>query len=176
MKTVIPAQVVETLVDTMVARAADKGATDADVARALVKALATLRETFARQGGYAIMRTFDDTLRTQLIAMGLEHLKRTGAEPPRASDHLPAAAGPAAQRAAAILTDAVGSSLLVNVWGPGNVLLQVAAGRLIRHLVTRLGGAVPRWDTLETWMGASDAPRGAAWLDDGPLPAAGRLQ
>ncbi|MCA1974504.1 MAG: hypothetical protein LDL44_16845, partial [Caenispirillum sp.] len=82
---------------------------------------------------------------------------------------------PHAARAAAILRDAVATGLLLNVWGPGNLLLQVAAGRLAVRLVEALGGALPTWSALEDWL-AVDADD-VLTADPGPVPfPAGRLQ
>ncbi|GAA0573170.1 hypothetical protein [Caenispirillum bisanense] len=168
-----PVQAVEALIDTMVGKAAQHGASSADVAHGIVAALASLRETFATQGGYAAMRSFDDALRTHLLAHGLEQRRSLGREPARIRT-LPAA-GAHAARAAAILRDAVTTGLLLNIWGPGNLLLQVAAGRLLVRLVERLDGALPAWEALEEWL-AVDADRAlVAEPGPGPFPA-GRLQ
>lgn len=168
-----PPKVVEALVDSMVAKASQKGATRDDVAHGIVAALAHLRGTFASQGGYAAMRSFDDTLRTYVLAQGMEIRRTTGREPHRVTA-LPAA-GPHAARAAAILRDAVSTGLLINVWGPGNLLLQVAAGRLLVRLVETLDNALPEWEALEDWLAVDDDSALAG--DPGPAPfPAGRLQ
>lgn len=168
-----PVEAVEALVDTMVAKAAANGAARADVAHGIVGALAHLRTTFATQGGYTAMRSFDDALRAFVVAQGMEIRRSTGREPARIR-HLPAP-GPHAARAAAILRDAVSTGLLLNVWGPGNLLLQVAAGRLAVRLIEALGGALPTWGALEDWL-AVDADD-VLTADPGPVPfPAGRLQ
>lgn len=168
-----PVKAVEALVDTMVAKAGRNGATAADVAHGIVAALAHLRGTFAAQGGYAAMRSFDDALRTFIVAQGMDLRLSRGAEPRRIRSLPPA--GPGAARAAAILRDAVSTGLLLNLWGPGNLLLQVAAGRLAVHLVEALGGALPDWTALEDWL-AVDQDTALAG-DPGPAPfPAGRLQ
>lgn len=168
-----PVKAVEALIDTMVGRAAAKGATPADVAHGIVGALAHLRTTFAAQGGYTAMRSFDDALRTFVLAQGMEIRRSTGREPTRIR-RLPDP-GPQAARAAAILRDAVSTGLLLNVWGPGNLLLQVAAGRLAVRLIEALGGALPTWSALEDWL-AVDADH-VLTADPGPVPfPAGRLQ
>lgn len=168
-----PVKAVEALIDAMVAKAAQNGATSADVAHGIVAALTHLRGTFASQGGYAAMRSFDDTLRTFVLAQGMEIRRSSGCEPARL--HRLPAAGPGAVRAAAILRDAVSTGLLLNLWGPGNLLLQAAAGRLMVRLVEVLEGALPDWAALEEWL-AVDHDTALAG-DPGPTPfPAGRLQ
>ncbi len=168
-----PMQAVEALIDTMIGKAAQHGTSDADIAHGIVAALANLRETFATQGGYAAMRSFDDTLRTHLLAHGLDQRRSLGREPARI--RLLPPAGPHAARAAAILRDAVTTGLLLNIWGPGNLLVQVAAGRLLVRLVERLDNALPTWEALEEWL-AVDADL-ALTADPGPGPfPVGRLQ
>lgn len=139
-----PASLADMVLSHALARARDRG-DDSDIAHGILAALAAVREGLSRQMGYAAMRNFDDTLRTQLMAAALERLRFSGQAPKPVA---PPPRGPGADRAAAILQDAIGSCMLLNLYGPGNVIAQAAISRLLNELIRILGG-LPDWSTLE---------------------------
>lgn len=137
---------IDAVIDTALS-SARRQASENGVAYGLTQALALLRETHLHQGGYGVMRGLDDTLRATLADFRLRGT---------AGDHIaptPKLTADAA-RATAIMRDAVGSSLMLNLFGPGNLFVQHAAKKLMQELIVSLGGA-PDWAALEALMAQS---------------------
>ncbi|WP_142850330.1 hypothetical protein [Telmatospirillum sp. J64-1] len=129
-------QVSRSLIGNAVANAQAR-ATEPEVSSALLAGLGLLRRIVGEEAGYTAQKTFDDYLRQHLLSRGLDHLKNQRTELRKVA--LPDAAS-SSSPAQAIITDAVFSSMTLNLYAPGNDYILAAAAALLDSLCERIGG------------------------------------